>query len=312
MTYMAPIAHIESSDLNSIWKPLEPSVSEGTYRTLLSNAQRLEGDERQAWVELLSWIARAEAVQGKIAEARASLEKAEKLLEELAAGCSVTIKIRWQLERGRLYILERTPAQGRGLLASAWTMANDVGEDSLAIEIAQLMASSEPQKSQQEWIMRAIDIAEKSVQQKTKHWLGSLYSTLGWKLYDLRQFEKSIAMFEKALGNFMAHGTKRESFVAQWSIGKVTRAFGKIEEALRIQQALLVELNLESKHDGRLYEELAECLQMLNRVSEAQPYFELAYKELSSDEWIIDNKPLRLKRLKDLGKARAPRPPEFQ
>src|SRR6185312_882732 len=133
---------------------------------------------------------------------------------------------------------------------------------------------------------------------------GGLYTTLGWKLYDLRQFESSLQAFQKALSNHKVQGTPRETFVAQWSIGKVLRAMGKTEEALSIQKTLLAELGIGGERDGRLYEELAECLQTLRRTTEAQLYFELAYRELSSDEWVTDNQPLKLKRMKDLGKVK--------
>ncbi len=79
---------------------------------------------------------------------------------------------------------------------------------------------------------------------------------------------------------------------------------GKPEEALIIQNALLAELGIGGAKDGRLYEELAECLHSLQRSEEAQPYFELAYRELSADEWIVDNQPAVLKRLRELGKAK--------
>src|SRR6185437_15151051 len=99
-------------------------------------------------------------------------------------------------------------------------------------EITQLLAVTEPQKSQQAWISRGIEIAEKSPLPKSKRWLGGLYTSLGWKLYDLRQFENSLGAFQKALKNHKAQGTQREAFVAQWSIGKVLRTIGKTDEAL--------------------------------------------------------------------------------
>jgi tetratricopeptide (TPR) repeat protein len=177
-------------------------------------------------------------------------------------------------------------------------------EDYFAVEIAQLLAATEPQKAQQEWISRGIEIAENSPLPKSKRWLGGLYTSLGWKLYDLRQFESSLGAFQKALRHHKAQGTSREAFVAQWSIGKVLRATGKTEEALSIQKALLAELGIGGERDGRLYEELAECLQTLKRTTEAQLYFELAFRELSADEWIRDNQPVKLKRMKDLGKVK--------
>ena len=309
---MIPVALMEvkdskpspSEELDLLWNPLDAVASEVAFRALLLSTEELAECDRYGSIEILAWIARAEAVQGKFSESRTTLEQGEKLLQEPEAVYAVSVKIRWLLERGRLYVLEKTPSRAQNLFSAAWTLANSSGEDSLAVEAAQMIAASESPKAQQEWIMRAITIAENSQIQKTKKWLGSLHSTLGWKLFDVRQFEKSLEIFQKALRNFKAYGTEREAFVAQWSIGRVLRALGKTEEALTIQKSLLSEIDLQGRRDGRLYEELAECLQTLKRTTEAQSYFELAYRELCSDEWVTDNEPLKLKRMKDLGKVK--------
>jgi tetratricopeptide (TPR) repeat protein len=287
------------SDLNRIWNASDPKASEVSFRELLSAA---EGDPSRL-VELNSYIARSESAQGKLAEAKASLQKAEHLLEATPA-CRVSAKIRWLLEVGRLYILERTPSQARIRSAEAWTLALQSGEDYLAVDAALMMAEIEPQKVQQEWIRRAIQLAESSSLGGTKRWLGSLYTSLGWKQFELRQHTACLATFEKALTHLKADGSDRERFVAQWAIGKVLRILGRGEEALTIQNALLAELNIGGAKDGRLFEELAECLHSLKRTPEAKIYFELAYRELSVDPWVMDNEPAKLKRLKDLGQVR--------
>jgi tetratricopeptide (TPR) repeat protein len=292
------------NDLDLLWNPADVTGSEAAYRALLSEGQKLTGPDRSYLIDLHSWIGRSEAVQEKYVDARSSLSSAEALLEEQGAACRISARIRWLIENGRLHILAKTPSQAKGFFSEAWTLSFIAAEDYFAVEIAQLMAATEPQKSQQEWILRAIDIAEKSPLPKTKRWLGGLYTSFGWKLYDLRQFDNALGAFEKALQSYKAQGTAREAFVAQWSIGKVLRALGKIEEALSIQKTLLSELGIGGERDGRLYEELAECLQSLQRTTEAQLYFELAYRELSADEWVKDNQPVKLRRLKDLGKVK--------
>jgi len=294
-------------DLDSIWNPLDAKSSVSTYRTLLEEAEKLQGGDRCHWIELLSLIARAEGFQKNFTEAHALLDQAEKLLNEKEAAYRVTARIRWLLEKGRLHIYEKTPSQARTFFSEAWTLAFNSGEDYFSVEIAQLMATTEPMKTQQDWIQRAIGIAENSPMPKTKKSLGNLYASLAWKLYDLRQYEKALEVFQKALRHLKANGTPREAFVAQWSIGKVLRTLGKTEEALAIQKVLVSELGLSGAKDGRLYEEVAECLQTLDRTTEAQLYFELAYKELSSDEWVTDNQPVKLKRMKDLGKVKSER-----
>jgi tetratricopeptide (TPR) repeat protein len=291
-------------DLDASWNPKDPSVSEAEFRAMLPYATQLEGRGKSLLIELKALLARALGAQNKFGEARASLDEAAALLEQPEAAPGVAAKIRWLMERGRLHILEKTPSQARALFAEAWTLAVNSGEDYFAVEIAQLMAATEPQKAQTEWILRAIQIAETSPLAKTKRWLGSLYTTLGWKQFDVRQYDKALEVFQKAVSHLKAQGTEREAFVARWSIGKVLRALGKTEEALTIQKALLSELGIGGARDGRLYEEMAECLQTLKRTTEAQLYFELAYRELSEDEWVNDNQPLKLKRMKDLGKVK--------
>lgn len=299
---LALLAKIQN--LDQLWNSNDVSASESSFLALLPDAQKLTGKNRSFLIQLLSWIGRSEAFLKKYSQARASLEEARKLLDDDQVAYQVSAKIRWLIERGRLHILEKTPSQAPRLFSEAWTLAVNSGEDYFAVEIAQLMASIEPQKSQFEWLVRAIEIAENSPLQKTKQWLGGLYTSLGWKFYDLRQYEKSLETFQKALSNLKALGTPREAFVAQWSIGKILRALGRTEEAVSIHRALLAELGIGGVRDGRLYEELAECLHTLKHTTEAQLYFELAYRELTNDEWVRDNQPLKLKRLKDLGKVK--------
>jgi len=294
-------------NLDSLWNPLDAAASESVFQKLLTVAHQLSGEERCYLVELWLQIARAQTVQRKFAESRLSLATAEALLGEAGAGYQVHIKIRWLLEKGRLLISEKTPSQARALFEEAWTLAKNSGEDHLIVEIAQMMATIEPQKSQAGWIVKAIQIAEASVQQKVKRSLGGLYASFGWHLYDLRQFEKSLEVFQKSLSHLTIYGNEREIFVAKWATGKVLRAMNKTEDALVIQKALLDEMGITGAQDGRLYEELAECLQTLKRSTEAQLYFELAYRELSNDEWMTDNQPVKLKRMKDLGKVKEKR-----
>ncbi len=59
--------------------------------------------------------------------------------------------------------------------------------------------------------------------------------------------------------------------------------WGGSEDALLLQRALADELAQRGAVDGYVYEEIAECLLLLDRSGEAQTYFALAYRELSQD-----------------------------
>lgn len=304
MTDQASKPLLEQNDLDSLWNPQNAVASETAFRGLLPYAKERSATDSTFYIEVLTQIARAEAAQGKLDDAGTTLASAEKLLLAEKPAFQTAAKIRWQLERGRLYILQKTPSQARALFGQAWALAVQAEEDFFTIDVAQMMAMIEPQKSQQEWILKGIQIAEESKQPKAKRWLGPLHASLAWKLYDLLQYESAERHFQKSLSYFQATGTEREIFVAKWSMGKLLRRMNRLEEALAMQKALLAELGAGGITDGRLYEEIAECLQALKQTDEAQGYFELAYHALSSEQWISDNQPLKLKRLKDLGRVR--------
>lgn len=291
------------SDLDRVWKSTNPAAAEVLYQQLLPSVEGSKVENQSSLVLIYSQIARAQAAQGKFSDAHDSLKKAEMILKAAELE-TPTAKIHWLLEGGRLSILEKTPSQARPKFIEAWTLAIGSGEDLLAVDAATMMAQIEPRKLQQDWIEKGIRIAEKSSQDSAKERLGGLYTSSAWRLYDLRQFELALASFQKALTQFKANGSKREVFVARWSIGKSLRAMNRTEEALEVQNILLSELGVEDAKDGRLFEELAECLHALKRATEAQHYFELAYRELSSDEWVVDNQPVALQRLKELGKVK--------
>jgi hypothetical protein len=55
------------------------------------------------------------------------------------------------------------------------------------------------------------------------------------------------------------------------------------------------------ERDGFVFEEIGECLLLLNRAEEARRYFAKAYEILSQDAWLAEKEPERLARLKSLG-----------
>jgi tetratricopeptide (TPR) repeat protein len=294
-----------TKSLDRLWNPVDPITSEASFQALLPSIRLQAETDSTPLVEILIQIARTQSAQRKLTEARMSLNEAENLLKQFqGTALEVPLRIQWLLAKGRLYISDKTPSQARANFVDAWGLAEKSGHDHFVVEIALMMAVIEPQKAQQDWILKAIEVAEKSPQSKAKQWLGGLYESLAWKLFDLRQFEKALDVFRKSLRHLTEYGTPREIFVAKWSTGKILRAMHKPEEALVVLNELLVELQSSNTHDGRLYEELAECLQTLQRPDEAQPYFDLAYKELSNDQWVTDNQPVKLKRLKELGKIK--------
>jgi tetratricopeptide (TPR) repeat protein len=213
---------------------------------------------------------------------------------------------------GRSLNLAKTPALARPLFIEAWTLATETGDDVHAIEAAQMMAMIERPKIKIEWTNRAIELAEKSKQQEARNCLGALYMTVGWHYFELRSFDKTLDYFqralnalEKELGSSNTNVTIiKQIIVAKYSIGKVYRVMHRFEEALKLQQELLAELDSSGRKDGNVYEEIAECFAALKKPSDAEFYFGQAYLELLKDQFFVDNHAARLRRLKDLGKIK--------
>ena len=291
-------------DLDTLWDFDHPEESEKRFQDALFKLDKDNAGSLSARVEILSQIARAKALQGQLDDAEKALKEAEELLPEFKESYGTIAKIRLFIEKARVLILRKTPSQARPLIIEAWTLASNAGEDFYSINAAQMMAAIEPKKVQNEWVQRAIVIAESSKQLRAKQCLGALYTTHGWVQFDARQFETALQTFRKALDCIKDQGTPKKVIVAKWAVAKTLRILNRIEDALEIQKELLTEVNASNQKDGYVYEELAECLQSLRRSDEAQVYFEQAYRELVKDEWLTDNKPERIKRLKSLGKAK--------
>jgi hypothetical protein len=52
--------------------------------------------------------------------------------------------------------------------------------------------------------------------------------------------------------------------------------------------------------DGYNFEEIGECMLLMNKQKEAKPYFQKAFALLSKDIWLQANEKERLERLKKL------------
>ncbi len=93
---------------------------------------------------------------------------------------------------------------------------------------------------------------------------------------------------------------KRASPAGVWPA--TLRSLGLVEEALSKQMALKHEWEADGvEKDGFVFEEIGECLLLLERAEEARRYFSKAYQILSQDPWLAEGEPDRLARLKSLG-----------
>jgi tetratricopeptide (TPR) repeat protein len=142
----------------------------------------------------------------------------------------------------------------------AWEAAGEQGEDLYAVDAAHMLGIVEPPTEQLAWSLRALELAERSVDLRAQNWRGSLYNNIGWTHHDAGRYEDALTVFEKALERREAQGKAREIRIAHWCIGKTLRSLGRVTEALAMQRQLRSEIKEAGDPDRYVEEEIAACL----------------------------------------------------
>lgn len=280
-------------DFDALWDYNHPEETEQKFTSLLAQAE--DSGNKGYLAEILTQIARSQGLQAKYDTAHETLDRAERLLNKDL----VVAQIRYFLERGRVFNSSSRPMDALPLFINAWELGVKFGEDNYAVDAAHMLgiAESTPEK-RMEWNLKALDYAEKSP--KASRWLGSLYNNIGWAQVENGNFEEALELFKRALEFRQAQGNPNSVFIAKWCVAKVLRLMGQVEDSMAIQMELLAETEQTSAQGGYVYEELAECLLLLNRVEEARQYFSCCYDRLILDSWIVIQEPERIARIKEL------------
>ena len=253
-------------------------------------------------VELITQLARVQGLQRKISEARATLLLAKDPITKHAGDTNARAEIRFSIEQGRLFGLSMTPAQSLAYFEKAWNEATKANEVFFSIEAAVMLSISRPPKHQNEWLQKALHLAESTVDINAKLWLPQLYVMNGWHSFDFRKFDEALDNFQKALDQPQSIQSPIKRFAVRWSFARTLRALNRFQEALDIQRELKAEMQTVGKVNGHVFLEMAECFQLLQNLDEAKVHFEQAYKELSLNGWYSDNKSSELSRIQRLSK----------
>ena len=282
-------------NFDKMWDWNNPKVTEEKFRELLPTAEK-SGDKNY-YLQLLTQIARAQGLQGKFEEAHKTLDLVEKkLTDDLKIA-----KIRYLLERGRVFNSSGKKDKAKPFFIQAWDYGVKNKLDLYAIDAAHMMAIVEPPEKQIDWSEKAIDLVEKSDDKRVKGWLGPLYNNTGWTYHDLGKYQEAMVLFKKSLKYREKIKDAQGTFIAKWTIARCYRSLERYDEALEIQLALekeITEKNLPT--DGYVFEELGELYLIKEDKENSKKYFKKAYEELSKDDWLQKNEPDRLKRIKQL------------
>lgn len=278
-------------DFDSLWDYSNPQTTEIKFREVLQ--QIPENDS--AHLELLTQIARTQGLQRKFDEAHQTLDEVEKNLKEESK-----IKVRYLLERGRVFNSSKQPDKAKSFFEEAFELAKKLKEDNYAVDAIHMLAIVADPADSLNLNLQAIAYAESSSDEKARDWLGSLYNNTGWSYHDMGNYESALKIFEKAEAFRRSKNDASRLRIATWAVARCLRSLNRVEEALSKQMDLLREFESVGETDGYVFEEIGECLILLNRKDEAKPYFAKAYAELSQDGFLVDNEPERLNRLKKL------------
>lgn len=285
-------------DFDALWDYDRPAETEAAFRALLPEAQAQAQAARNPpyYLELLTQIARTQGLQRDFAAAHQTLDTVEaQLTDDLCRA-----RVRYLLERGRVFNSSGQPEEGRPLFEAAWEEARACHEDLYAIDAAHMVAIAAPPDEKLAWNRKGLEVVEQTTNARAQQWGGSLYNNIGWDYHAQGQYELALEAFSRALEWRQVQGDPREILIARWCIARTLRSIGRVEEALGQQQALQEAWEPLGGSVGYTEEELGECLLALDRPDEARPYFAQAYAKLSQDTWLMATEPARLERLKRL------------
>lgn len=286
-------------DFDALWNYEQPAATEQAFLSLLERVAQTAPESYR--LSLLTQIARTRGLQRRFDDAHRTLDEVESGLDETPQDEVGTPRVRYLLERGRVYNSAGTPDCARSLFVAAWEQASALGLDGFAVDAAHMLGIIEPGERGVEWNRRALALAQASPDPRAQRWQGSLYNNMGWSCYDAGDYEQALAMFESALAAWEGDGQTERTLIARWATARALRSLGRTQEALDRQLALLGEREAAGAGDGYTHEEIGECLLELGRVEESRSHFARAYAQLSQDAHFAEAEPGRLERVRALG-----------
>ncbi len=287
-------------NFDAMWDYQHPDSTEIVFTEMLKG---MKGSSESSYdaeyhAELLTQIARTQGLQGKFIQAHATLDSVKSMLNENMK----TAQIRYLLERGRVFNTSGEWEISKPLFFKAYEFGVENSLDIYTLDAAHMMGIVEPPDKQLDWNLKALKIAEETSDTNCKGWLGSLYNNIGWTFHDQKEYDQALSYFQKGYDWRTEIGDEQGARIAKWTVGRCKRSLEKNDEALKLQNEILLELEEKNlPNDGYVFEELAELYLIKGNKDQAKKNFNLAYQELSKDGWLVKKEPERLNRLKKLG-----------
>ena len=284
-----------SDKLDTMWNFGKPAESETRFRAELA---KYSPDSREA-LEITTQIARTQSLRRMFAEADATLDS---IAEKLGA-MPHRVRIRYLLERGRTRNSSGDKAAALPLFAEAATLSErdtDAGAGFYRVDALHMLGIAAPPSEQLDWNLKALSVAETATEKRTRDWAMALNHNIGWTYFEKGDVVTALAYWKKALALREAQGKPGPIRIAKWTIARGYRALGQLDEAEKIQMALVAETEKASEPDGYVYEELAEVALARGDEANAAAWASKAHALLKDDGYLQKNEAPRLARLKSL------------
>jgi tetratricopeptide (TPR) repeat protein len=283
----------------------EPTEIEQRLSTI--RPQALIHSDSSLAPQIDSQIALVQAMQGRIEEAFATLDRAEQL-----PGADIPIaRVRLLLERGRVFYQARRMVESLPWMIASYEQSRTHGLDFHAVNAAHMAAivASEP-AVKIHWNLRAIDLAESSTDEKAKAWLVVLHNNIGQAYLVACRFEEALAAYHQCQRLATLQGNSMVERGARWGIARAKRSLGEAAEALTMQNQLLEEYDeverekslpaeLVGMGRGMVYEELAELM-----PENSADFAAKALLNLGVNRWFEDLEPVRWARIQKLASGK--------
>lgn len=289
--------HIEAdmAPWRGAWDFGDPAASEAAFRSALES----EADADRA-LELRTQVARALGLQQRFDAARTELDA---VAEAIGAAGAPRVRVLLDLERGRTARSSGDAAGARGPFERAFELASAAGLDYLAVDAAHMLGIVAPGDEATAWNRRALAVANASHDPGARGWGAVIANNEGWNRFEAGEHEAALELFERALVLRRERPEQVEPiWIARWCVARAWRELGRVEEALTEQQAIAAQREAAGQPGGYTFEEIGECLLLLDRGQESIPFFAQAYELLSEDQWLVANEPERLERLERLAR----------
>ena len=279
------------------WDYDKPTKTRKIFLKHYQTAKAIGDTEFQFLIQ--TQIARTYSLELEFVSAHSLLDEVEKSLDSIQ---SPELEIRYYLERGRTYNSSKALDKAKECFLKAIEIANLHKEDFLEVDALHMMGIAEENPAKQvEWNEKAISIAESSTNVETKNWVGSLLNNTGWTIFNMKNYDHALEIFEKVLAFRKEEGKPEGIAIAMWCIARTLRSLNNIDQALELQLEIQ-KYRIANKLTKGCYnfEELGELYLLKNMKKESQEYFKEAYSILSQDKWLTMNEPQRLERIKQL------------